>query len=119
MNKVIVIRCCMGMQIYARETENVCEKNAELSEFACGEPRAWCVSLSQTFFSPGRASGETYRKASRYTGFYTTQKSGKNAERHTDSRHALSLSLSLSLSCITRVAPHCVNTLMILHAAHY
>ena len=30
----------------------------------------------------------------------------------------LSLSLSLSLSCITRVAPHCVNTLMILHVAH-
>ena len=28
------------------------------------------------------------------------------------------LSLSLSLSCITRVAPHCVNTLMILHVAH-
>ena len=27
-------------------------------------------------------------------------------------------SLSLSLSCITRVAPHCVNTLMILHVAH-
>ena len=26
--------------------------------------------------------------------------------------------LSLSLSCITRVAPHCVNTLMILHVAH-
>ena len=24
----------------------------------------------------------------------------------------------LSLSCITRVAPHCVNTLMILHVAH-
>ena len=30
----------------------------------------------------------------------------------------LSLSLSLSLNFITRVAPHCVNTLMILHAAH-
>jgi hypothetical protein len=30
----------------------------------------------------------------------------------------LSLSLSLSLIFITRVAPHCVNTLMILHAAH-
>ena len=32
----------------------------------------------------------------------------------------LSLSLSLSLSCtfITRVAPHCVNTLMILHVAN-
>ena len=29
-----------------------------------------------------------------------------------------SLFLSLSLSFITRVAPHCVNTLMILHAAH-
>ena len=29
-----------------------------------------------------------------------------------------SLSLSLSLSCITRVAPHCVNRLMILHVAH-
>ena len=28
------------------------------------------------------------------------------------------LSLSLSLIFITRVAPHCVNTLMILHAAH-
>ena len=27
-------------------------------------------------------------------------------------------SLSLSLNFITRVAPHCVNTLMILHAAH-
>ena len=27
-------------------------------------------------------------------------------------------SLSLSLIFITRVAPHCVNTLMILHAAH-
>ena len=26
--------------------------------------------------------------------------------------------LSLSLSCVTRVAPHCVNTLMILHVAH-
>ena len=26
--------------------------------------------------------------------------------------------LSLSLNFITRVAPHCVNTLMILHAAH-
>jgi hypothetical protein len=26
--------------------------------------------------------------------------------------------LSLSLIFITRVAPHCVNTLMILHAAH-
>ena len=25
---------------------------------------------------------------------------------------------SLSLNFITRVAPHCVNTLMILHAAH-
>ena len=36
--------------------------------------------------------------------------------------HALYLEhthpLSLSLSCITRVAPHCVNTLMILHVAH-
>ena len=31
---------------------------------------------------------------------------------------ALSLSLTLSLIFITRVAPHCVNTLMILHAAH-
>jgi hypothetical protein len=28
------------------------------------------------------------------------------------------VSLSLSLIFITRVAPHCVNTLMILHAAH-
>jgi len=28
------------------------------------------------------------------------------------------LELSLSLIFITRVAPHCVNTLMILHAAH-
>ena len=33
-------------------------------------------------------------------------------------KFSLSLSLSLSLSCITRVAPHCVNTLMILHVAH-
>ena len=32
--------------------------------------------------------------------------------------NSLSLSLSLSLIFITRVAPHCVNTLMILHAAH-
>ena len=30
----------------------------------------------------------------------------------------ISLSLSLSLSIITRVAPHCVNTLRILHAAY-
>ena len=33
----------------------------------------------------------------------------------TVSTHTLS---RLSLSCITRVAPHCVNTLMILHVAH-
>jgi hypothetical protein len=32
-------------------------------------------------------------------------------------KRCISLSLSLSLF-ITRVAPHCVNTLMILHAAH-
>ena len=31
---------------------------------------------------------------------------------------SMSKSLSLSLSCIARVAPHCVNTLMILHVAH-
>ena len=30
----------------------------------------------------------------------------------------LGLCFHLSLSCITRVAPHCVNTLMILHVAH-
>ena len=37
---------------------------------------------------------------------------------HTHPSLSLFLSLSLSLSCITRVAPHCVNTLVILHAAH-
>ena len=38
---------------------------------------------------------------------------GQNADA--ESKH---ISPSLSLSCITRVAPHCVNTLMILHVAH-
>ena len=44
---------------------------------------------------------------------------GSSARERTSAMAQVAIrALSLSLSCITRVAPHCVNTLMILHAAH-